>query len=121
VPAASGTIGIIDTVGAAKRRGPAGRWAARLPAGARLGEPPLANLGVVSLRQFPFVFPEIPGPGDLALSGPTPRRLGDLAGSRLPPLRKLRLQIEDPKFHIREPSTVVPGKSFESFVHYHHP
>jgi hypothetical protein len=76
---------------------------------------------MVSLRQLPLVFPEIPGPGGLALSLAAPRRLGELAGPRLPPLRKLRLQIEDPEFHIREPTIISLGKIFESLVHYHHP
>ena len=47
--------------------------------------------------------------------------LGVLAGPRLPPLRNLFLQIEDPEFHIREPLIIFLGKSFESLVHYHHP
>ena len=82
------------TVGAAKRRGVPACW---------------------------LVFPEISGLGGIALSLPAPHRLGELAGTRLPPLRKLPLQIEDPEFHTREPLIIVLGKSFESLVHYYHP
>ena len=66
---------------------------------------------------------EFPGPGvaRVALTFPALFRLRDLARPRLPPVRKLLLQIDGPVFNIREPLVIIIDKIFESFVRRSHP
>lgn len=55
-----------------------------------------------------------------ALPFPAPRRPGELAGSRLPPLRDLLLQVQDLEFYIGEPAVIIIDKIFESLVRRYH-
>jgi hypothetical protein len=89
-----------STVGAAKCRRATGGRLIGLPLESLLGEPPLAASDGPGLREFPLTFPEIRGLCDFAFPFPALRRLGELAGPRLPPFRKLLLQIDGSEFYI---------------------
>jgi hypothetical protein len=59
--------------------------------------------------------------GAQELPVPVPRRLGEFAGPRLPPVRDLPLQIQNLKFYLGEPAIVILDKIFEPFVRRYHP
>ena len=60
------------------------------------------------------------GSSGAALPFPAPRRPGELAGSRLPPLGNLLLQVQDLGFYIGEPIIVILDKVFELLVRRDH-
>jgi hypothetical protein len=62
--------------------------------------PVLAASEVPGLREIPLTFPPIRGLRGVALTFPVRPRFGELAGPRLPPFRKLFLQIDGPEFYI---------------------
>jgi hypothetical protein len=57
----------------------------------------------------------------VALTFPALFRFRELARPRLPPVRKLLLQIDGPVFNIREPLITIIDRIFELLARRHHP